>query len=240
MVMLHLDNGQIIYNPKTKKAEKMILPSSSQKYSRTNLWVHGSLERNGQKCRIWSSSFFFLLLSHTKLLTSIVYMQTKAVIELFHTQNDIAFVAFILLSANWKEWWLWLVVVLQTSKMTPFWATKKGQGSDVYLLCIRSSHRICTRRTLLSGWSFLFMIYATFGAIGVLASMTCMGTKELVMENLLPSPLRWWIAKLFWGGTRQTPWLSSGTPGLWLICPRVPLSSAQPNQYWCTKVDVYI
>jgi len=34
MVMLCQDNSQRSYNPQIKKAEKMILPSSSQRYSR--------------------------------------------------------------------------------------------------------------------------------------------------------------------------------------------------------------
>ena len=29
----------------------------------------------------------------------------------------------------------------------------------------------------------------------------------------------------------QDPWSSYGTPGLWLACPKVPLSSAKPTQY---------
>ena len=33
MVMYHLDNGQRSYNSQTKLAERMILPSSSQKFS---------------------------------------------------------------------------------------------------------------------------------------------------------------------------------------------------------------
>ena len=33
MVMYHLDNGQKSYNSQTKLAERMILPSSSQKFS---------------------------------------------------------------------------------------------------------------------------------------------------------------------------------------------------------------
>ena len=57
-------------SPKPKHAERKILPSSSQKYSRMYLWICGSWETNCRKSRI-SSSFF--LLSHTKLLTSIGY-----------------------------------------------------------------------------------------------------------------------------------------------------------------------
>ena len=37
MVMYHLDNGQRSYNSQTKLAERMILPSSSQKFSRVPL-----------------------------------------------------------------------------------------------------------------------------------------------------------------------------------------------------------
>jgi len=38
----------------------MILPSSSQKHSRTYCWVRGSCETDCWKSRISSSSFFFL------------------------------------------------------------------------------------------------------------------------------------------------------------------------------------
>ena len=52
--------------PKTKHAERMILPSSSQKYTWTYLWVRG-VEKHRRK--VW----FRRHLSHTKLLTSIAY-----------------------------------------------------------------------------------------------------------------------------------------------------------------------
>ena len=74
--MYYPKNGPRSYNPQTKHAERMILPSSSQIYSQTYLWVRGSWETDRPKGRISSSSFFFLLLlllSHTKLLTSIAY-----------------------------------------------------------------------------------------------------------------------------------------------------------------------
>ena len=37
LVMYHPDNGQRSYKPQTKHAERMILPGSSQKYSRMYL-----------------------------------------------------------------------------------------------------------------------------------------------------------------------------------------------------------
>jgi len=76
--------------PKTKHADRMILPSSSQKYSWMYLRVCRSWETNHYKSPI-SSSFFFLLLSHTKLLTSIFY-QLKQVIELLNALNNITFI----------------------------------------------------------------------------------------------------------------------------------------------------
>jgi len=56
--MYHLNNGQGSYKPQTKHAERMILPSSSQKYrySRTHLWVCGSWETDRRKS--WISSSF--------------------------------------------------------------------------------------------------------------------------------------------------------------------------------------
>ena len=49
-------------------------------------------------------------------------LQTKAVIELLHAQNDITFVivAPLILSVNWQEWQFWLAVVLRSSKTIPF------------------------------------------------------------------------------------------------------------------------
>ena len=58
--MHHPDNGQRSYKPQTKYAERMILPGSSQKYSRTYLWVRGSWGTDCRKRQISSSSFFFL------------------------------------------------------------------------------------------------------------------------------------------------------------------------------------
>jgi len=49
--MYHPDNSQRIYKPQTKHAERMILPSSSHKQSRTYLWVHGSWETDRRKSR---------------------------------------------------------------------------------------------------------------------------------------------------------------------------------------------
>ena len=46
---------------------------------------------------------------------------------------------------------------------------------------------MCILRTLLSGWSFLFRIYANCGAIAVIASTTYM----TVVNTLPSSPLRW-------------------------------------------------
>ena len=75
------------------------------------------------------AAFFlsFFLLSRTKLLTSIAY-KTKAVIELIHTQNGIAFVVVAPFSpfvCNWQEWWFWLATVLRSSNKMPFLATQK-------------------------------------------------------------------------------------------------------------------
>jgi len=86
--------------PKTKHADRMILPSSSQKYSWMYLRVCRSRESNHYRSPI-SSSFFFLLLPHTKLLTSIFY-QLKQVIELLDALNNITFMVVGL----WKhmEW----------------------------------------------------------------------------------------------------------------------------------------
>jgi len=70
--MYHPDNGQRSYKPQTKHAERMILPSSSQKHSWTYLWVHGSWETD----RFCHLSFSFFLLSHTKLW-AVVKQETK-------------------------------------------------------------------------------------------------------------------------------------------------------------------
>jgi len=53
--MYHPNNGQRGYKPQIKHAERMILPSSSQKYSWMYLWVCGSWETNCWKGWISSS-----------------------------------------------------------------------------------------------------------------------------------------------------------------------------------------
>jgi len=70
-------------------------------------------------------------------------LQTKALVELLHAQNDIAFVVVAPFSpfvTNWQEWQFWRAAILRSSNTTPFWATHKGRGSDVCLLRMRSSH----------------------------------------------------------------------------------------------------
>ena len=62
IVMYHPNNGQRSYKPQTKHAERMILPRSLQKYSRTYLWVRGSWETDRRKSRISSSSFSYKIL----------------------------------------------------------------------------------------------------------------------------------------------------------------------------------
>ena len=83
IVMYHLDNG---HKPQTKRAERMILPSSSQKYSQHTFEYEGAEKQTAKKFGFHSSSLF---LSHTKLLTIIAY---KLLSYILHTQNDIAFV----------------------------------------------------------------------------------------------------------------------------------------------------
>ena len=71
MVMYHPDNG---YKLQTKHAERMILPSSSQKYSQTYPWIWGSWEKDHWKSRILSSFSYKTLGYHS--------LHTKAVILL--------------------------------------------------------------------------------------------------------------------------------------------------------------
>jgi len=68
--------------PKTKHAERMILPSSSQKYSWTYLWVRG-VEKHCRK--VW-----FCHLSHTKLLTSIDYQLKQLLRCLTHRMASLS------------------------------------------------------------------------------------------------------------------------------------------------------
>ena len=58
--MYYLDNGQRCYKPQTKHVDRVILPSSSQKYLWAYLWVPGSRETDRRKCQITTSSFFLL------------------------------------------------------------------------------------------------------------------------------------------------------------------------------------
>jgi len=91
IVLYYQDNGQRSYKPQIKHAERMILPSSSQKNSRTYLWVRGSWETDRKRSWISSSSFFFFLSHSYKTLDEHI-LQTKAVIELLHAQYDIVFI----------------------------------------------------------------------------------------------------------------------------------------------------
>jgi len=68
--MYRPNSDQRSYKPKTKHAERLILPSSSQIYSRTYLWVRGGWETDRRKSRISSSSsffFFFFLIQNSWL-----------------------------------------------------------------------------------------------------------------------------------------------------------------------------
>ena len=50
-------------------------------------------------------------------------LATKALIELLHAQNNIAFVVVALsacLFANWQEWQFWLAAILRSSNTMPF------------------------------------------------------------------------------------------------------------------------
>ena len=64
---------EAIYKPQTKRAERMMLPSSSQKHLRTYLEYAGAEKQTTEKVGFRHLSLFFLLSSHTKLLTSIAY-----------------------------------------------------------------------------------------------------------------------------------------------------------------------
>jgi len=84
IVMYYQDNGQRSYKPQTKHADRLILPSSSQKYLRTycTLEYAGAEKRTTKKVRfrqLLSSLFLFFFLIQTLDQHS---LQTKAVIEL--------------------------------------------------------------------------------------------------------------------------------------------------------------
>ena len=66
---------------------------------RKHTYEYGGAEKQTTKSQISSSLFFFFLIQNSWLAS----LQTKAVIELIHTQNDITFIVvapFSLLSAN--------------------------------------------------------------------------------------------------------------------------------------------
>ena len=71
-------------------------------------------------------SFFLLLLSYTKLLTSIAYQLKQISSYFMHAQNNITFIVVTTarLSVNWQEQRFWLAVVLWSHKTTPFWGNK--------------------------------------------------------------------------------------------------------------------
>jgi len=169
--MYHPDNGQSSYKPQTKHAQRMILPSSSQKHSRTYRWVRGSCERDRRKSRISSSSFFFLssffLLSHTKLLTSIAYKLKQILSYFTHRTTSLSSQQPLSarLPANWQERRFWLAAVPRSCNTTPFWATNKVEvqtctycACAVHMLtrfttlclsdgCVRGAYRILVNPT---------------------------------------------------------------------------------------------
>ena len=118
----------------------MILPSSSQKHLRTYHWVRGSWETDRPKSRI---SSFFSYNKHS--------LQSKAVIELLHAQNDIAFVVVALFSPFVCK--LARVAVLASCGLaklntTSFWAT---QEVDTCAYCACAVH-MQTQFTTLCLW----------------------------------------------------------------------------------------
>jgi len=93
-------------------------------------------------------------------------------------------------------WWLHSSCLLQSDI---WWLTTARRSSYqsvlVRIYCNRAivearfpfmTCRICILRTLLSGWSFVFKIYANCGAIAVIASMTYMTVMELFDEYPAP------------------------------------------------------
>ena len=80
--MYYQDSGQRSHKSQSKRADRMILPSSSQKHSRMYLRLCGSQETNRWKVRLHHllSPFFF-----------------------HHSSPG--------LFANWQEQWVWLAVV---------------------------------------------------------------------------------------------------------------------------------
>ena len=124
---------QRCYKSQTKHADRMILPSSSQKYLQRYLWVPESRETDCRKSRIFV--IFFLSSSSSfsyKLLTSSYSLPTKAVIELLHTQNDIALVILAPFSPFVCK------LAREAVLATPFWTRNK---------------RSRFRRTTAHGWS---------------------------------------------------------------------------------------
>ena len=110
--MYHPDNCRRSYKPQTKHAERMLLPTSSQKNTRERTLSTREL-RNRPPKKLDFIVIFFLLLSHTKLLTSIVYKLYKAdiFIDLTHAQNNINFIIVCKLAT---------VVVLATCSSAKF------------------------------------------------------------------------------------------------------------------------
>ena len=103
----------------------------------------GAEKQTPPKSRI-SSSFFLSSFFFSYKTLDLHSLQTKALIELLHAQNDIAFVVvapfrpFVCKLARW--WQFWLAAILQSSNTTPFEQHTKGRGSDVCLLLMHSSH----------------------------------------------------------------------------------------------------
>jgi len=111
--------GKEATNPQsgqTKHADRMILPSSSQKYSRTYLRACGSQNKSLKKSR-----FGHVLSSYKPLVKD--SLSTKPLRNLYYAKNDVFGVVLCLSSSVCKLATAAVLVSNEVFNTTPFWET---------------------------------------------------------------------------------------------------------------------
>ena len=138
IVMCYLDYGRSSYKPQpSMQIESYHVAVHKNTRERTFEYA------DHRKSQIWIliRHILFSSFSHTKLPWLAYSLQIKAVIELLHTQNNIAFVIiapfslFVCKLARVVVFG-YVAAVLWCSNAMPFWATNKGWSLDVcYCTC---------------------------------------------------------------------------------------------------------
>ena len=135
--------------PQTKHADRMILPSSSQKHSQTYLRVRGSR----WTCRGEKSDLVIFFLSHNKILPQ-DSVPTKALLEFIYAQNKTDFTVVESLSPFVHELARTAVLASYDPMALPFW------GNEV--TCLPIAH---AQSKMQAHFCVLLLVMAAFGTL---------------------------------------------------------------------------